>query len=120
MRILHVRPSGRGRLSNIVTIKMISKATINNLLEKIKSFEWCWHINHSIGGHDCWDEKLQAIGQVINAEKIIRLVTHTLFIGDTVELLRIPALFEFDNEGTGFKMFYKDPHTDAKWYIKKK
>ena len=93
---------------------------MNSLIDKIKSFEWCWHINSSIGGHDCWDEKLQAIGEVINAEKIIRQLFYTMLIGEDADLVRIPCFAEFDNKGTGFELFYKDSHTDAKWYMKKK
>ena len=99
---------------------MLPKAITTNLIEKIKSFEWCWHINSSIGGRDCWDEKLQAIGEVINAEKITKQLFYTMFIGEDADLVRIPCFAEFDNEGTGFEMFYKDSHTGAKWYIKHK
>ncbi|RLG34529.1 hypothetical protein DRN97_02350 [Methanosarcinales archaeon] len=93
---------------------------MDSLIEKIKSFEWCWHIEHDIRRYDYWDEKLQEIGKVIKIKKITRLITHFLFIGETIDLIRIPAFFEFDNEGTGFEMFYKDSHTGAKWYMKKK
>ena len=93
---------------------------MDSLIEKIKSFEWCWHINSSIGGHDCWDGKLQAIGEVINAEEITKQLFYTMFIGEDADLVRIPCFTEFDNEGTGFKMFYKGSHTGAKWYIKHK
>jgi len=43
-----------------------------------------------------------------------------MFIGEDADLVRIPCFAEFDNEGTGFEMFYKDSHTGAKWYIKHK
>jgi len=90
----------------------------DQLIDRIRSFEWCWYINSDIRRYDYWDEKLQEIGKIIGAEKITKLITHFLFIGDTVELLRIPAFFEFDNEGTGFELLYEDSHTGAKWYIK--
>ena len=98
---------------------MISKATTTNLLDKIKSFEWCWHINSSIGGHDCWRELFQEISKLVKTKKIIERIGYTIILGEDADLVRIACFSEFDNEGTGFELFYKDSHTKAKWYIKK-
>jgi len=100
---------------------MISKATTTNLLDKIKSFEWLWHIESDIGrGYDYWYEKFQSIGKLVKAKEIIWRIGYTLILGEDKDLIRIASFSEFDNEGTGFELFYKDPHTDAKWYMKKK
>ena len=99
---------------------MVSKTTITNLIEKIKSFEWCWHINCSIGGRDCWRKLFEEIGKLVKTKEIIERIGYTIFLGEDADLIRIACYSEFDNEGTGVKMFYKDSHTDAKWYIKHK
>jgi len=99
---------------------MLPKAITTNLLDTIKSFEWCWHINSSIGGRDCWSKLFQEIGKIVKTKKIIERIGYTIFLGEDVDLIRIASFCEFDNEGTGFEMFYKDSHTDAKWYIKHK
>ena len=97
---------------------MLQKTIITNLLEKIKSFEWCWHINHSIGGYDCWRELFQEVNKLVKAKKIIERIGYTIILGEDADLVRIACFSGFDNEGTGFKMFYKDSHTKAKWYIR--
>ena len=96
------------------------KTTTEILLDKIKSFEWCWHINSSIGGHDCWRKLFQEISKLLKTKEIIERIGYTIFLGEDVDLVRIASFCEFDNEGTGFELFYKDSHTDAKWYMKKK
>ena len=93
---------------------------MDSLIEKIKSFEWCWHINSSIGGRECWSKLFQEIGKLIKITEISRRINYTMIFGEDIDLIRIPSFFEFDHEGTGFEMFYKDSHTDAKWYMKKK
>ena len=98
---------------------MLPKAITTNLIEKIKSFEWCWHINCSIGG-DCWRKLFEEISKLIKPKKIIERIGYTIILGEDVDLVRIACYSEFDNEGTGFETFYKDSHTDAKWYIKHK
>ena len=99
---------------------MVSKTTITNLIEKIKSFEWCWHIKCSIGGRDCWSKLFKEISKLVKPKKIIERIGYTIILGEDIDLVRISCFAEFDNEGTGFELFYKDSHTDAKWYIKKK
>ena len=99
---------------------MLPKAITTNLIEKIKPFEWCWHINSSIGGRDCWSKLFEEIGKLVKTKEIIERIGYTIILGEDVDLVRIPCFAEFDNEGTGFEMFYKDSHTDAKWYIKHK
>jgi len=94
--------------------------TMDALIEKIKSFEWCWHIKCSIGGRDCWSKLYREIGKVIKITEISRRINYTMIFGENVYLLRVPSFFEFNAEGTGFELFYKDSHTDAKWYIKHK
>ena len=100
--------------------KMSSKAITTDLLDTIKSFEWCWHINCSIGGHDCWRKLFEEIGKLVKTKEIIERIGYTIFLGEDVDLVRIACYSEFDNEDTGFELFYKDSHTGAKWYIKQK
>ena len=97
---------------------MLQKTITTNLLEKIKSFEWCWHINSSIGGHDCWRKLFEEISKLIKTKELIERIGYTIFLGEDVDLVRIECFSEFDNEGTGFELFYKDSHTKAKWYIR--
>jgi len=92
----------------------------SNLLEKIKSFEWLWYVEGGLRGYEYWNEKLQAIGDIIKAKELIRRIGYDIFRGGDVDLLRVECFMEFDSEGTGFKIFYKDPRTEAKWYIKEK
>jgi len=96
----------------------MSKTITNNLLEKIKSFEWLWHIEGDIRRYDYWNEKLQAIGELIKAKKLIRRIGYDLILGEDIDLLRIECFLEFDSKGTGFEMFYEDSHTGAKWYAR--
>jgi len=92
---------------------------MDSLIEKIKSFEWVWHIEHDIRGYDYWHEKIQVIGELVKAKEIIERIGYTIILGEDADLIRIASFCEFDNEGTGFELFYKDSHTKAKWYIKK-
>ena len=99
---------------------MLPKAITTNLIEKIKSFEWCWHIKCSIGGRDCWRKLFEEIGKLVKTKEIIERIGYTIILGEDIDLVRIACYSEFDNEGTGFELFYKDSHTGAKWYIKHK
>ena len=99
---------------------MLPKAITTNLLDKIKSFERCWHINSSIGGHDCWRKLFEEISKLVKTKKIIERIGYTIFLGEDADLIRIACFSEFDHKGTGFELFYKDSHTKAKWYIKER
>jgi len=88
------------------------------LIEKIESYEWCWYIDSDIRGYEYFNEKLEAIGQLIGAEEVKRFIGIDIFRGKEMEIIRVAGFAEFDDEGTGFTEFYKDPHTKAKWYVK--
>lgn len=47
-----------------------------------------------------------------------RFIGIDIFRGKEMEIIRVAGFAEFDDEGTGFTEFYKDPHTKAKWYVK--
>lgn len=97
---------------------MIGVHSNDILLERIKSFEWLRHINDWLRGYEYWSKKLQEIGELVRARKIIRRIGYDIILGEDADLLRISCFLEFDSEGTGFQMFYEDSHTGAKWYIK--
>jgi len=89
------------------------------LIEKIKSFEWCWHINSSIGGHECWSKLFEEISKLVKTKEIIERIGYTIILGEDMDLIRIESFCEFEHDETGFRQFYEDPHTKAKWYVKK-
>jgi len=88
------------------------------LIEKIESYEWCWYIDSDIRGYDYFEKKLEEIARLAGTEKPKRFIGVDIFRGKEMEIIRVAGFAEFDDEGTGFKEFYKDPHTKAKWYIK--
>jgi len=88
------------------------------LIEKIESYEWCWYIDSDIRGYEYFEEKLGEIAKVAGTEKPKRFIGVDIFRGKEVEIMRVAGFAEFDDEGTGFEMFYKDSHTKAKWYVK--
>ena len=88
------------------------------LTEKIESYEWCWYIDSDIRGYDYFEKKLEEIARLAGTEKPKRFIGVDIFRGKGVEIIRVAGFAEFDDEGTGFEMFYKDSHTKAKWYVK--
>ena len=96
----------------------IKEPVRKELIERIKSYEWRWHIEGDIRRYDYFEEKLAEIGKVIKANKIIRQIGADLIKGKEAELLRIACYCEFDYEDSGFMPFYEDSHTGGKWYIK--
>lgn len=90
------------------------------LLEKIKNYEWSRHIEGSVRGPEFFRKKLEEICKLIGCKKIVERIGYTILIGEKADLLRVSSFMEFDSEGTGFRLFYTDSHTGAKWYIKEK
>ena len=88
------------------------------LIEKIESYEWCWYIDSDIRGYDYFEKKLEEIARLVGTNKPKRFIGVDIFRGKEVEIIRIAEFAEFDDEDTGFEMFYKDSHTKAKWYVK--
>jgi len=88
------------------------------LIEKIESYEWCWYIDSDIRSYDYFEKKLEEIARLAGTEKPKRFIGVDIFRGKEVEIMRVAGFAEFDDEGTGFEMFYKDSHTKAKWYVK--
>jgi len=89
------------------------------LKEKIEAYEWSWYIDSDIRGYEYFENMLDEIVQIIGAKEVKRFIGFDLFIGDGIEMMRIAGFSEFDNEGTEFELFYRDKHTNAKWYIKR-
>jgi len=88
------------------------------LIEKIESYEWCWYIDSDIRGYEYFEKKLEEIARLAGTDKPKRFIGVDIFRGKEVEIIRVAGFAEFDAEGTGFEMFYKDSHTKAKWYVK--
>ena len=88
------------------------------LIEKIESYEWCWYIDSDIRGYDYFEKKLEEIARLAGTDKLKGFIGVDIFRGKGVEIIRVAGFAEFDDEGTGFEMFYKDSHTKAKWYVK--
>jgi len=88
------------------------------LIEKIESYEWCWYIDSDIRGYDYFEKKLEEIARLAGTDKPKGFIGVDIFRGKGVEIIRVAGFAEFDDEGTGFEMFYKDSHTKAKWYVK--
>ena len=92
--------------------------TNKELIEKIESYEWCWYNESDIRGYEYFEEKLEEIARLAGTKKPKRFIGVDIFQGEKVEIIRVAGFAEFDDEGTGFKEFHKDPRTKAKWYVK--
>jgi len=86
-----------------------SMNTDGKIVDRIKSFEWNYHIERDKITKD-------SIKKYFNCRKVELRITHLLMEFNSFSLLRVPSYMHFDNDGTGFELICHDPCTRAKWY----